>query len=55
MLIRTGTPAGRGTVARVGLPDGLVEVLAADERGLLRDDDVPAGDLSVDFDDTLLR
>ncbi len=41
--------------ARIGLPDGLVEIVPVDERGFLRDEAVASGDLIVDFDETLLR
>ena len=43
------------TRARVGLPDGLAVIFLADDRGIVRDEGVPSGELLIELDEALLR
>ena len=54
-IVDDAPTATRTAAARVGLPDGLVEIVALDERGIARDEAVPSGTLDIDADDSLLR
>jgi HEAT repeat protein len=47
--------APRPAAVRIGLPDGLVEIALLDERGMVRDEGIPKGELLVDADPSLLR
>ncbi len=58
LLVRIADDAASGpriAAARIGLPDGLVEVAIVDERGIVREEGVPSGALSIELDPALLR